>query len=115
MRLRSPAGLVALVALVVALATRLWSGFAGLYGQDAYAYFDHARALPAWLLRGEPLPEMHWPWGYSLLVAALQPLLGVAAAGQVVSALGIALAAASAAWLASDAAQSAPGGNADPQ
>ncbi|HSM58087.1 MAG TPA: phospholipid carrier-dependent glycosyltransferase, partial [Candidatus Sulfomarinibacteraceae bacterium] len=65
----------------------LRSGFDGLYGQDAFAYFDYAvgplrRALPA----GEWPPPFFWPPGYPLLVALASLVLGpVPAAGQMVS------------------------------
>jgi 4-amino-4-deoxy-L-arabinose transferase-like glycosyltransferase len=61
--------------------------FDGLYGQDAFAYYDYAIGpLRDSLLAGRPLPPFFWPPGYPLLVAlatfgvGLMPL-----AGQVVS------------------------------
>ncbi len=83
------------VALVVAAALRVMVPFDGLYGQDAFAYFRFARALGPHLLAGAPLPDLYWPRGYPVAVAALLPLTGGGpAAGQIVSALACAWAAA---------------------
>jgi hypothetical protein len=83
------------VALVIAGLTRLWFPFDGLYGQDAFAYFRFARAIGPHLLHGTPLPALFWPRGYPAAVAALLPLTGRGPfAGQLVSALGTAWAAA---------------------
>jgi hypothetical protein len=83
--------LVALVALAVAAVTRLVYPFDGLFGQDAIAYFRFARAIGPHLLHGAPLPDLFWPRGYPLAVAALWPLTGGGPfAGQLVSALALA-------------------------
>ncbi|MEN8163926.1 MAG: glycosyltransferase family 39 protein [Acidobacteriota bacterium] len=64
----------ALAVRVLAVAA---TGFDGLYGQDAYAYFDQAMALRAALLQGLPAPPgFHWPQGYPGLVALLSLAVG---------------------------------------
>jgi 4-amino-4-deoxy-L-arabinose transferase-like glycosyltransferase len=64
-------------------------GFDGLYGQDAYGYFDYAVGpLRAALSRLDPLPPFFWPPGYPLLVALVSVLTGPQPlAGQLVSLL----------------------------
>lgn len=63
------------------------TGFDGLYGQDAYAYYTYATGpLRESALSLQPPPPFFWPPGYPLLVTLLSLLLGVMpAAGQVVS------------------------------
>jgi 4-amino-4-deoxy-L-arabinose transferase-like glycosyltransferase len=88
------------VALGVAGATRLCFPFDGLYGQDAFAYFRYARALGPHLFDGAPLPALYWPVGYPVTVALLLPLTGNGpGAGQIVSMLTCAWAAAATALL----------------
>jgi Dolichyl-phosphate-mannose-protein mannosyltransferase len=83
------------VALLIAGLTRLCLPFDGLFGQDAFAYFRFARAIGPHLLAGAPLPDLFWPRGYPVAVAALLPLAGGGPfAGQLVSALACAAAAA---------------------
>src|SRR5690349_8786636 len=92
---RVAALLLAGLAAAAALAARLAWPFDGLYGQDAFAYVRYARALWPWLMRGERLPLYLWPAGYPLLVALALPLFGdPAAAGQAISILSLAAAAA---------------------
>ena len=76
---------LALASLAIA-ATR---GFDGLYGQDAYAYFDYATAsVRESLLHLQPLEPFFWPPGYPLLVALASLGVGpVPLAGQLVSLL----------------------------
>jgi Dolichyl-phosphate-mannose-protein mannosyltransferase len=64
-------------------------GFDGLYGQDAYAYFDYATAsVRESLLHLRPLEPFFWPPGYPLLVAVASLAVGpVPLAGQLVSLL----------------------------
>ncbi len=79
------------VALLVAGVTRLVYPFDGLFGQDAFAYFRFARAIWPHLLHGAPLPDLFWPRGYPIAVAALLPLVGGGpVAGQLVSTLALA-------------------------
>ena len=60
----------------------------GLYGQDAYAYFNHAVALRDLLASGTPLPPFFWPIGYPALFMPAFVLAGPsAAAGQALSLL----------------------------
>jgi hypothetical protein len=64
-------------------------GFDGLYGQDAYAYFDYSTAsVRQSLLHLQPLEPFFWPPGYPLLVALTSMLVGPQPlAGQLVSLL----------------------------
>ncbi|HEY6475927.1 MAG TPA: glycosyltransferase family 39 protein [Polyangia bacterium] len=80
-----------LAALLIAAVARLLYPFDGLFGQDAFAYFRFARAIWPHLLHGAPLPQLFWPRGYPIVVAALLPLTGGGPfAGQLVSALALA-------------------------
>jgi 4-amino-4-deoxy-L-arabinose transferase-like glycosyltransferase len=82
-------------ALLVAAVTRILVPFDGLFGQDAFSYFRFARAIGPHLVHGAPLPDLFWPRGYPIAVAALLPLTGGGPlAGQLVSALALAGAAA---------------------
>jgi 4-amino-4-deoxy-L-arabinose transferase-like glycosyltransferase len=78
------------LALVVALPAgglAAWRGFDGLYGQDAYAYFDYATtSVRHSMLNLAPLQAFFWPPGYPLLVAATSLITGpTPLAGQLVS------------------------------
>ena len=79
--------LLALPATLLAAAR----GFDGLYGQDAYAYFDYAvGAVRQSLVHAKPLEPFFWPPGYPLLVALVSLATGpVALAGQLVSLLNL--------------------------
>src|SRR4029453_16931673 len=81
--------LLGLLVLVPSASIALYRGFDGLYGQDAYAYFDYATGpLRQALIGRTQLPAFFWPPGYPLLVALASFGLGrVPAAGQVVSLL----------------------------
>src|SRR5262249_36277893 len=63
--------------------------FDGLYGQDAYAYFDYGTAsVRESLVHLSALPPFFWPPGYPLLVALSSLPLGPSPlAGQLVSLL----------------------------
>ena len=69
-----PAGFVPLLAalclaLAAVAALVVWPRFDGLYGQDAFAYWDYARgALDRALRRGELPPPFFWPPGFPLAV-----------------------------------------------
>jgi hypothetical protein len=81
---------LAALAAVVALpsAGLAWRrGFDGLYGQDAYAYFDYAvHSVRASLTSGRGLEPFFWPPGYPLLVALGSLVVGERPfAGQAVS------------------------------
>ena len=82
---------VALAALLALPAAGIAAsrGFDGLYGQDAYAYFDYGTAsVRASILQLRPLEAFFWPPGYPLLVALVSLATGqVALAGQLVSLL----------------------------
>jgi 4-amino-4-deoxy-L-arabinose transferase-like glycosyltransferase len=62
-------------------------GFDGLYGQDAYAYFDYATvSVRDSMLQLRPLEPFFWPPGYPLLVALVSLATGpMPLAGQIVS------------------------------
>jgi 4-amino-4-deoxy-L-arabinose transferase-like glycosyltransferase len=80
-----PVGL-ALLALLLRLATLAIWPFDGLYGQDPYFYDGYARDLWSAIVSKEPLPRSYWPVGCPLIVALALPLAGFAsAAGQWVS------------------------------
>ncbi len=79
----------ALLLLTLFVGALLWrvsfitaTGFDGLYGQDAYAYFDFGKLLA----QGEPLPPFFWPLGYPLVLALGFKLFGLqAVVGQGIS------------------------------
>ena len=81
-----------LLGLAVLLATpaagiAVLRGFDGLYGQDAYAYFDYATtSVRDSILHGRPLEAFFWPPGYPVLVALISLATGpLPMAGQIVS------------------------------
>ncbi|MDW8269464.1 MAG: hypothetical protein RMN24_09890, partial [Anaerolineae bacterium] len=102
MRWRLPlAAFLALPVLVPAgLAWR--AGFDGLYGQDAYAYFDYAVGpLTTALRAGQLPPPFFWPPGYPLLVALLAMATGpLPQVGQLISLLAGMLTVMATVWLA---------------
>src|SRR5438132_5546560 len=79
--------LLALLLAVPAGGLAISRGFDGLYGQDAYAYFDYATvSVRRSIMSGAPLEAFFWPPGYPLLVALASLAIGPSAlAGQVVS------------------------------
>jgi hypothetical protein len=84
--------LIAALALVLAAPAggiALRRGFDGLYGQDAYAYFDYAtQSVRQSFLLVQPLETFFWPPGYPILVALTSLFIGpLPLAGQVVSLL----------------------------
>jgi 4-amino-4-deoxy-L-arabinose transferase-like glycosyltransferase len=87
--------LIFLAALLLRALFALVTRFDGLYGQDAYAYFDYSLQLRSALLAFQPPPSFFWPIGYPLPVALATFLFGLRPlAGQIVSLVGGALAAA---------------------
>src|SRR5579864_2164504 len=93
-RLSAPArpGLAVIFGAVLAIASGticLTRAFDGLYGQDAYAYFDYSvGSVRQSLLHASPLEPFFWPPGYPLLVALASLFTGpVPLAGQLVSLL----------------------------
>jgi hypothetical protein len=52
------------------------TGFDGLYGQDAYAYYDFAGELRAAANQGRAPGHFFWPLGYPAVLAAAQTLFG---------------------------------------
>ena len=79
--------LLALLLVLPAGGLAISRGFDGLYGQDAYAYFDYATvSVRRSIMSGAPLEAFFWPPGYPLLVALTSFVVGPSAlAGQVVS------------------------------
>ncbi|HEX2620645.1 MAG TPA: hypothetical protein VHL11_10865 [Phototrophicaceae bacterium] len=79
--------ILALVALIVPLGAGLLAAFKhfdGLYGQDAFAYYDYAVVSLKQQLY--PPPPFFWPPGYPLLVLATSLVVGVTPfAGMLVS------------------------------
>ncbi|RIK43560.1 MAG: hypothetical protein DCC55_05270 [Chloroflexi bacterium] len=65
------------IALLIRLAIiGVWR-FDGLYGQDAFAYYQQALAIAERLPQGLPPPtDFFWPNGYPLLAALLMTVLG---------------------------------------
>jgi Dolichyl-phosphate-mannose-protein mannosyltransferase len=86
---RETFSLLALAALLALPATAIAAtrGFDGLYGQDAYAYFDYATtSVRSSILHLRPLEVFFWPPGYPLLVALASLATGpLPLAGQLVS------------------------------
>jgi 4-amino-4-deoxy-L-arabinose transferase-like glycosyltransferase len=82
-----------LVLAIAAGAISLSRGFDGLYGQDAYAYFDYSiGSVRQSILQLQPLDAFFWPPGYPVLVALTSMVVGpTALAGQLVSLLAGAL------------------------
>jgi 4-amino-4-deoxy-L-arabinose transferase-like glycosyltransferase len=101
-----PLGIFVLALVVRVLALRLLP-FDGLYGQDAYAYYDYAVALRTALLQGQGAPPFFWPIGFPLHAAGSMLLLGVQPlAAQSVSVIAGALLAPVTFFLAREAARS---------
>lgn len=77
------------LAFILRLGIIIWWQFDGLYGQDAYAYWQQAAAIVANLPRGQlPPVDFFWPNGYPVLVALVMLLVGrTALAGQLASLL----------------------------
>jgi hypothetical protein len=78
-----PALLLAAPAASIAISRH----FDGLYGQDAYAYFDYAtQSVRHSILNLAPLETFFWPPGYPILVALASLAIGpLPVAGQLVS------------------------------
>src|SRR5712691_2476644 len=78
---------VALLLVLPAAGMAIGRGFDGLYGQDAYAYFDYATvSVRRSIVQIAPLEAFFWPPGYPLLVALASFVIGPSAlAGQAVS------------------------------
>src|SRR5438045_2815149 len=80
-------GLLPLVVILPAGVIAAARSFDGLYGQDAFLYFDYAVGpLRDSLLRWEPPPPLFWPPGYPILVLLASTIVGlIPLAGQLVS------------------------------
>lgn len=57
-----------LISLLLRLTTLVPTHFDGLYGQDAYAYYDYAQQLRLSLHAGTALKPFFWPLGYPVLL-----------------------------------------------
>jgi 4-amino-4-deoxy-L-arabinose transferase-like glycosyltransferase len=81
--------LLFLLALTIRLVVIFFWQFDGLYGQDAYAYFQQAIAIAKNLPQGQPPPaDFFWPNGYPLLIAFFMLFVGQDAwAGQLAALL----------------------------
>src|SRR5467141_2559637 len=79
--------LPALLLVLPAAGLTVSRGFDGLYGQDAYAYFDYATvSVRRSIVQVMPLEAFFWPPGYPILVALASLVFGPSpVAGQVVS------------------------------
>ncbi len=74
------------LALALRIAAVMYWNFRGLYGLDAYSYYDYSMALREALLRGQPLPHFFWPLAYPALVVLASFFVGQNPfSGQVVS------------------------------
>lgn len=62
-------------ALSLALRIAYATGFDGLYGQDAYAYYNYAQTM----IRGSGLAPFFWPLGYPALLASGFAIFGISA------------------------------------
>ena len=90
-------------AVLLRVAFALVTRFDGLYGQDPYAYYTYSLQLREALLSFRPPPPFFWPIGYPLQVVVTMLIAGVRPlAGQIVSVLGGALAAACVSLVISD-------------
>ena len=67
--------------LRVALVTR--TGFDGLYGQDAFAYYDYAAAFKMALSQGQVPPPFFWPIGFPALAVLFSFIWPLATAVQI--------------------------------
>lgn len=77
-----------LLALSMRVATIFLWQFRGLYGQDAYSYYDYAVRLRDALWYGQNIPPFFWPPAYPGAVVLSSVLFGMdTAAGQAVSLL----------------------------
>jgi 4-amino-4-deoxy-L-arabinose transferase-like glycosyltransferase len=69
--------------LVIGVLARLTlvqpAGFDGLYGQDAYAYYDYAGRLYTAIAGGQPPEPFFWPLGYPALLMSALAVLGESA------------------------------------
>ncbi len=64
------------ISLCFRLVLSLPTQFDGLYGQDAYAYYDYAQSIRNSLHSATALPPFFWPLGYPALIALVQTIVG---------------------------------------
>lgn len=69
-----------LFSLLLKMALVIPGGFDGLYGQDAYAYYDFALQLQRFAAEGSLPGSLAWPIAYPILLAGLFSLTGPSAA-----------------------------------
>ncbi len=78
-------GLFAFAVAARLIVLAVWP-FDGLYGQDAFAYYDYARRLWSSIEQLQAPGYFYWPLGYPVLIVLLFPFLGhTPLAGQIVS------------------------------
>jgi 4-amino-4-deoxy-L-arabinose transferase-like glycosyltransferase len=65
------------LALLARMAMLILHPFDGLYGQDAFAYYDYSIALRSALIDGQSLPAFFWPIGYPLHLVLAFSVLGI--------------------------------------
>ncbi len=75
--LRRPALWLFVLALAARLAVIGLARFDGLYGQDAFAYFDYAGRIVHTPLAVDLAGPIYWPLGYPALASLWFRLLGV--------------------------------------
>ena len=66
-----------ILALSIRVLLLVWRPFEGLYGQDAFAYYDYALKLRASLMQGQSVPVFFWPIGFPLHVVLAMATVGV--------------------------------------
>lgn len=66
-----------ILALSIRVLLLVWRPFDGLYGQDAFAYYDYALKLRASLMQGQSVPVFFWPIGFPLHVVLAMATVGV--------------------------------------
>lgn len=84
------AAMIALFSFALAFRVGMlaYTHFDGLYGLDAYAYFDYTVELRRALLSGHAPPPFYWPLGYPMLCLLVSLVTGpTALAGQAASVL----------------------------
>ncbi len=59
------------ISLLIRLAIVVPTHFDGLYGQDAYAYYDYAQNIRTSIQTGTALKPFFWPLGYPTLLAII--------------------------------------------
>jgi hypothetical protein len=82
---------VLLFALFLRVGLVMRTGFDGLYGQDAFAYYDYAAGFKMALSQGQVPPPFFWPIGFPALAVLFSFIWPLASAVQIVNVLAGAL------------------------